>query len=146
MRTSPLAWLVLAGILFFASFAPGQDRVVSPLMCGANQGFNVAGIYYGTMPPSNPASRRADFIKILNDKEIHALRFPGGTLANVYRFNEGRFLISSLLVRENLGKHPAADRLLLNMLRWAAAGTAKPLAPLPADFDQQLKAIGYLNP
>jgi hypothetical protein len=54
-----------------------------------------------------------------------------------------RFLINSLLIRENLGKHPAADRLLRNMLRWAAAGAEKPLAPLPADFDKQLKAIGY---
>jgi len=84
MRTSPLAWLVLAGTLTLAPLASGQDRVVSSLMCGANQGFNVAGIYYGTMPASNPASRRAGFIKILKDKEIHALRFPGGTLANVY--------------------------------------------------------------
>jgi hypothetical protein len=83
MRTSPLAWLALPGILFLTPLAPGRERVVSPLMCGANQGFNVAGIYYGTMPAGNPASRRADFIKILKDKEIHALRFPGGTLANV---------------------------------------------------------------
>ena len=36
-----------------------------------------------------------------------------------------------------------ADRLLLNMLRHAARGLDKPLAELPADFPQQLKAIGY---
>ena len=40
----------------------------------------------------------------------------------------------------------AVDRLLRNMLRWAAADTAKPAAPLPTDFDQQLRAICYLNP
>jgi hypothetical protein len=69
--------------------------------------------------------------------------YSSGVLVGVYRFNEGRFLVNSLLVRENLGKHPAADRLLRNMLRWAAAETAKPLAPFPANFDEQLKAMGY---
>ena len=51
--------------------------------------------------------------------------------------------------RDSLGTMPfrnAADRLLRNMLRWAAADTAKPAAPLPTDFDQQLRAICYLNP
>lgn len=61
-----------------------DDRILSPLLCGANQGCNVAGIYYGTMPKENPASRRADFIKILKEKKIHAIRFPGGTFANLY--------------------------------------------------------------
>jgi hypothetical protein len=37
-------------------------------------------------------------------------------------------------------------RAILARLRWAAADTAKPAAPLPADFDNELKAIGYLNP
>jgi hypothetical protein len=64
-------------------------------------------------------------------------------LVAAYRFNAGRFLINSLLIRENLTKNPVADRLLRNMLRWAAADAAKPPVPLPANFDQQLKAIGY---
>lgn len=38
---------------------------------------------------------------------------------------------------------PVAERLLRNMLRHAARDSAKPLAELPADFDQQLKAMGY---
>jgi hypothetical protein len=70
----------------------------------------------------------------------------GQEYVGAYRFNEGRFLNNSLLVRENLGKHTAAERLLRNMCRWAAADTAKPLAPLLSDFHRQLKAIGYLNP
>lgn len=70
--------------------------------------------------------------------------YGAGVFVGAYRFNEGRFLINALQVRDNLDKHPAADRLLRNMLRWASADAAKPLAPLPADFDTQLKSLGYL--
>jgi len=42
-----------------------------------------------------------------------------------------------------LGLDPVAERLLRNMLRHAAKDVTKPLADLPASFDQQLKAIGY---
>ncbi len=69
--------------------------------------------------------------------------YGSGFLVGSYRFNEGRFLVNALLVRENLGQHPVADRLLRNMLRWAASEMDKPLAALPADFETQLQAIGY---
>jgi hypothetical protein len=48
-----------------------------------------------------------------------------------------------LRIRENLGKSPAAERLLRNMLNYAGQNLDKPLADLPADFDKQLKAMGY---
>jgi len=40
-------------------------------------------------------------------------------------------------------RHPAADRLLLNMLCFAAGKTRQPLAELPADFNLQLKRLKY---
>jgi hypothetical protein len=33
---------------------------------------------------------------------------------------------------------------LLNLLRYGARDLRKPLLDLPADFDRQLKALGYL--
>ena len=42
-----------------------------------------------------------------------------------------------------LGTDPAADRLLVNLLRYAARDQQQPLADLPADFDAQLQAMGY---
>ena len=36
-----------------------------------------------------------------------------------------------------------AERLLRNLINYAAADLAKPPIALPEDFDQQLKAIGY---
>ena len=62
---------------------------------------------------------------------------------SVDRLGEGRFILNSLRIRGRLGRHPAADRLLRNMLNYAARGTDKPIAKLPANFDEQLKAIGF---
>jgi len=69
--------------------------------------------------------------------------YESSVLVGTYRFHAGRFLINSLLIRGNLGKHPAADRLLRNMLRWASEGATEPPAPLPAEFEEHLEAIGY---
>jgi hypothetical protein len=73
---------------------------------------------------------------------------PGGYAAGVmigaYRFGEGKFILNTFNVLANLDRHPAADRLLLNLIRYAAETRgANPLPPLPADFDAQLKAIGF---
>jgi len=46
--------------------------------------------------------------------------YDSGLMMAVYGLGVGRFAINTLLVRENLGTHPAADRLLVNMLRHAA--------------------------
>jgi hypothetical protein len=69
--------------------------------------------------------------------------YQSGLMIAVYRLGAGEFILNSLLIRENLGEVPQADRLLRNMLRFAARDTAKPLVPLPAGFDAQLKAMGY---
>ncbi len=71
-----------------------------------------------------------------------SIDYSAGLTVSVHTFGAGQFILNSLLIRENLG-HPVADRLLLNMLRHAARGLDQPLADLPADFPQQLKAIGY---
>lgn len=68
--------------------------------------------------------------------------YSAGLMLSVNNLGTGRFVLNTLLIRENLG-HPVADRLLLNMLRYAGRDAAKPLADLPADFDTQLKAMGY---
>jgi hypothetical protein len=70
--------------------------------------------------------------------------YTSGILSGSYRFGEGRFVLNTFPVLENLDVHPAADRLLLNLIAYAAVGVDKPLAELPANFDEQLKAIGYL--
>ncbi|MBN2210937.1 MAG: hypothetical protein JW709_06035 [Sedimentisphaerales bacterium] len=45
--------------------------------------------------------------------------YASGLILSVYNLGEGRLILNSLRIRENLGIHPAAERLLRNMLRYA---------------------------
>lgn len=69
--------------------------------------------------------------------------YESGLMLSAYDLGAGRFVLNTLLIRENLGTHPAAERLLRNMLRYAARDAGKPLADLPAGFNDQLAAMGY---
>ena len=68
-----------------------------------------------------------------------SVRPDGGGLP----FGAGQFILNTLRIRDNLGTVPQAERLLRNMLRFAARDATQPLAGLPADFQEQLKAVGY---
>jgi hypothetical protein len=61
----------------------------------------------------------------------------------IYELGAGRFILNTLNILPNLDKHPAAERLLRNMLNDAARDINKPSADLPPDFDKQLKSMGY---
>lgn len=69
--------------------------------------------------------------------------FAAGVMLGAYTFGEGTILLNTFNVLDNLDRHPAADRLLLNMISRAAQTARQPSAPLPQDFDATLKAVGY---
>jgi hypothetical protein len=50
-------------------------------------------------------------------------------------------VLNSLRIRENLGRHPAAERLLRNMLRYAARDLEKPPVKLPANVEAVLETL-----
>jgi len=45
--------------------------------------------------------------------------YSSGLLVSVYRLGKGRLILNTLRIRRTLGRHPAAERLLRNMLRYA---------------------------
>ncbi len=69
--------------------------------------------------------------------------YASGTLVSAHRLGAGFFVLSTLKIRENLGRYPAAERLLRNMLNYASANLDRAPEPLPTDFDNYLKAIRY---
>jgi len=69
--------------------------------------------------------------------------YAAGTMLSVCRLGAGRLILNTFNILDNVDRHPAADRLLLNVIRYAARATTEPLAPLPADFDATLKEMGY---
>jgi hypothetical protein len=75
-----------------------------------------------------------------------AIGYASGLTVCAYRLGEGRFVLNSLAIRDHLSgttSHPVAERLLRNLLNDAARDLDRPLAELPADFAQHLKALGY---
>jgi hypothetical protein len=75
-----------------------------------------------------------------------SLLYNSGLTICAYKLGEGKLLLNSLLVRENLSgtsSHPVAERLLRNMLVYAGSGIDVPLADLPAGFDSRLVEMGY---
>ena len=44
----------------------------------------------------------------------------------VYELGAGHFILNTLRIRENLKTHPVAERLLRNLLRYAAHELSKP--------------------
>jgi hypothetical protein len=69
--------------------------------------------------------------------------YAAGAMLSVQRFGEGRIILNTFNVLDNVDKHPAADALLMNMINYAARSTTQPPAPLPADFDATLKEDGF---
>jgi hypothetical protein len=69
--------------------------------------------------------------------------YASGVLLGVYRFGEGRFVVNTFPLLDQVGRHPAADRLLLNLVKYAAESGDGPLLELPGDFEEHLKRVGY---
>ena len=67
--------------------------------------------------------------------------WSGLTLA-IYDLGAGEFVLNTMHIREHLGKVPAAERLLRNILRYAARNATLPIEALPVDFDAELAARG----
>jgi hypothetical protein len=60
-----------------------------------------------------PAEAVAGAIKASQD-------YSSGLMVAVHRHGSGRFILNTLLIRENLGSHPVAERLLRNLLNFGA--------------------------
>ncbi len=70
--------------------------------------------------------------------------YASGILLGRYGFGEGHFIVNTFPILDQLDRHPAADRLLLNLVKYAGSFPEKPLAGLPSDFEGKLRAIGYI--
>jgi hypothetical protein len=69
--------------------------------------------------------------------------YASGILLGVYKFGDGQFIVNTFPVLDQINENPAADRLLLNLVKYSAGFVSKPLAGLPTDFDERLRSIGY---
>jgi hypothetical protein len=142
----PTAWLPLARkgtVLQIHGWLYLKDEWAKrhPIFAGMPSGGLMDYVYYREIIPDAvwvgqdpPAEAVAGAIKASQD-------YSSGLMVAVHNLGQGRFVLNTLRIRENLDLHPAAERLLRNMLRYAARDLEKPPAELPADFEQQLEAM-----
>ena len=71
--------------------------------------------------------------------------YASGILLGRYSFGAGHFIVNTFPLLEQLDQHPAADRLLLNLVKHAGSFMGNPLEELPDNFDNRLRAIGYIS-
>jgi hypothetical protein len=71
--------------------------------------------------------------------------YASGVLLGSYKFGAGQFIVNSFPIIEYVDKHPVADRMLLNLVNYAATFTSNPTVALEPDFQTHLKEIGYAD-
>ena len=59
----------------------------------------------------------------------------------VHPFGRGKIIFNTLLIEEHLGRDPAAERFLLNLVRYAAGSVGKPLAEPSPDWPRRWQAL-----
>jgi len=103
--------------------------------------------YYGPVIPSYLFDRQETPGEVIAAAFAAGYSTPGGyasgVLLGVYRFGEGRFIANTFPLLDQVGRHPAADRLLLNLVKFAGESGEGPLMELPGDFGKLLNRIGY---
>ena len=69
--------------------------------------------------------------------------YAAGVMLGAYRLGAGKFLLNTFRLLEEVDRHPAADRLLLNLIAWAAPEPGRILTASPEAVDALLKELGY---
>lgn len=69
--------------------------------------------------------------------------YKSALLTGAYDLGRGRFVLNALAIPENLDKNPAADRLLVNLIRYAREHARGRAAALPLRFEKWLIDVGY---
>ncbi|MBN2295800.1 MAG: beta galactosidase jelly roll domain-containing protein [Pirellulales bacterium] len=73
--------------------------------------------------------------------EIFRHGYACGLLFAGYRFGNGWFYLNTFPLLENLDANPTADRMLINIIRYAQKDLGKPLTPFPADFNTWMSKL-----
>jgi hypothetical protein len=69
--------------------------------------------------------------------------YAAGLMLGAYALGAGKIVLNTFNLLDQVDRHPAADRLLLNLIAYAAQTTQTPPAPLPDDFEAIRQKLGY---
>ncbi len=103
----------------------------------------ISHLVYSERVSANPQPHESRLAEAVCGSVCINSGYISGLHIGVHELGAGRFILNTLDIGPNLGTHPAAERLLRNMLKYSARDLDKPLADVPADIEKQLKAMGY---
>lgn len=113
-----------------------------PIFDGLPSGGILDHTYYREIFGGSAFSGQDVPAEVVSGSMVTSSGYASGLNVAVYNLGGGRFTINALHIRQNLGGDPVAERLLRNMLRYAARDIDEPLTDLPYDFHVQLQALG----
>ena len=144
----PTAWLPLARKgtvtrIYGWLYLKDEWAKSHPIFEGLQAGGLMDYAFYGDLIPDALYAGQEPPAEAVAGANKASQGYDAGLMVSAYALGQGRFILNTLRIRETLASNPVAGRLLLNLLRYAGKDAALPTAPLPADFEQQLDALGY---
>ena len=133
------AWLPLAkkgSVHKFVDWLYHKECVAKPhpVFAGLQEKGIMDWDYYGPVLPHfifNGQDTPAEVIAAAFAAGYWPGNYVSGVLLGSYKFAGGQFFLNSFVILENLDRHPAADRLLLNLIEYGVASVHGPTLPLP---------------
>ena len=145
---NPVGWLPLVNkgkLSNLASWVYIKDEWIKhhPIFDGLPCGGLMDYTFYRDIIPDSVWSAQDAPAEVVAGAINTSLGYTSGLMMSVHELGAGRFVLNTLRIRETLGQDPVAERLLLNLLRFARQDQSKPLAELPSNFDEKLRALAY---
>ena len=116
-----------------------------PVFKGLPAGGMMDYAYYREIIPDAVFTGQEPPVQAIAGANNASFDYSSGLMTAEYRLGEGRFLLNTLLIRENLGKNPVAERLLRNMLRYMAPDANGTPAPWTPALEVASWGTGILN-
>lgn len=118
-----------------------------PFFAGLPSGGMMDWNYYGEVLPDhvyrNEAKRMETAAVGLGVGTVRPPGYRAGALISLHTLGAGQVIVNTLRLVENLDKHPAADRILLNMMAHVRGQLRRPAVKIPAGFDRRYYAEIY---
>ncbi|MCH2129292.1 MAG: NPCBM/NEW2 domain-containing protein [Pirellulaceae bacterium] len=113
-----------------------------PIFDGMPTGCVLDHDYYREVIDNSAWSGQSDLAEVVAGSIHASLGYSSGLSIAIHNLGAGQFTLNTMRIRQNLGKDPVAERLLRNMLNYAARETDQPVTELPTNFDEQLDEMG----
>ncbi len=145
----PLGWAPLAKkgeVVYMPHWVYHVDdwNRIHPVFGGLPCGGLTDWRYYRDMTPTNAwVSTERIPEEVLAATIDASFGYNSGLLLSRYNLGTGEFFLSVYPIRQRLGVDPVAERMLRNLLNYAGRNISQPLSELPADFEEEMKKIGY---